>query len=65
MLDQDIIAKDGDGLGKDGVIVVAGGGDDLFIENGVGQDVDKEDLLLSDGKVEEMDRDLIGRGVQD
>ena len=33
--DQDIVAEEGDGLGKYGVIVVEGGGDDPFIENRV------------------------------
>ena len=65
LVDEDIIVEESDGLGKDRVVVIEGRVDDSFVEDRVGQDVDKEDLLLSDGKVEEMDRDLIGRGVQD
>ena len=40
-------------------------GDDPVIEDGVGEDIDKEDLLLSNRKTEEVNGNFIGRGVQD
>ena len=64
LLDQDIVAKDGDCLGENGVVVVEGRGDDSFVENGVGQDIDKEDLPLGNRESEEVDGNFVGRGVQ-
>ena len=55
--------EEGDGLGKDWVIMIEGRGDNPVIEDGIGQDVDKEDFSLDDGKAEEMDGDFIGRSV--
>ena len=39
-MDEDIVAEEGDGLREDGVIMIEGGGDDSFIEDGVSQDID-------------------------
>ena len=64
-MDEDIVVKQGDGLEEDGVIMVEGGANDSLIEDGVSQDVYKEDLLFSDGEMEEVDWDFVGGGVQD
>ena len=40
-------------------------GNDPVIEDRVGEDIDKEDLLLSNRKTEEVNGNFIGRGVQD
>ena len=37
--EENIVSKDDDGLGKGGVVMVEGGGDDLLIENGVSEDI--------------------------
>ena len=63
--DEDIVSEEDDNLGEDGVVVVEGGIDDLLVEDRVGEDVHEEDFLLSNGELEEMDGDFIGRGVQD
>ena len=65
LVDEDTVAKEGYGLGKDGVVVVQGGCDDPLVEDRVGQDVDQEDFSLGDGKAEEVDGDFVGRGVED
>ena len=65
MVDEDIISEEDDGLGKDGVIMVEGGGDNPVVEDRVSQDIDEKDFLLSDGEVEEVDGDLVGEGVMD
>ena len=57
--------EEGDGLREDRVIVIEGGGNDPVVEDRVSQDVDKEDLSLGNGEVEEVDGDLVGGGVQD
>ena len=64
LADEDIVSEEGNGLGEDGVVVVQGGGNDSFVENGVGQDVDQEDLSLGSGKAKEVDGDFVGGGVQ-
>ena len=48
-----------------GVILISSRGDDYFVEDGVGEDVDEEDLSLSDRKAKEVDGDFVGRSVQD
>ena len=63
--DQGIVAEEGDGLGEDGVVMIEGGGNDLFVENRIGQNIDKEDLLLSIRETEKVDGDFIGGSVQD
>ena len=63
--DKDIVSEEGDGLGKDGIVVVESQGDDPGIEDRVSQDIDEEDLLLGNREAEEVDRDLVGGGVQD
>ena len=63
--DEDIVAEEGDGLGKDEVIVVESGVDDPFVQNRVGQDVDQKDLSLGDGEMEKVDGDFVGGGTQD
>ena len=63
-MDEDIVLEEGDGLGEDGIIVVQGRDDDSFIEDGVGQDVDQEDLSLGSREAEEVDGDFVGEGVQ-
>ena len=64
-MDEDIISEEDDGMGKDGVIMVEGGGDNPVVEDRVSQDIDEKDFLLSDGEVEEVDGDLVGEGVMD
>ena len=63
--DENIISKDDDGLGEGGVVMVHSRVDDPFVENQVSEDVDKENLPLSNGKTEEMGRDFIGRSIED
>ena len=55
--------EEDNGLLEGGVIAIAGGGDNKLVEDQVGQDVDQEYLSLGDGEAEEMDGDLVGRGV--
>ena len=62
--DEDIVAEKGDGLREYQVIMVKGRGNDSFVEDRVGQDIDKENLSLSDGEAEEVDGDFVGGGVQ-
>ena len=63
--DEDIVAEEGDGLGKNEVIVVESGVNDPFVQNRVCQDVDQKDLSLGDGEIEKVDGDFIGGGAQD
>ena len=63
--DENIILKDDDGLGEGRVIMVQGGVDDPFIENGISEDVDQEDFLLGNREVEKMEGNFVGRGVED
>ena len=63
--DQDIIPEQCDGRGEDGVIMIESGVDDLFIEDWVCENIDLEDLPLSDREVEETNGDFICGGVQD
>ena len=63
--DENIISKDNDGLGEGGVVMVQGQVDDPFVENRIGEDVDQEDLPLSNRETEEVEGDFIGRGVED
>ena len=51
-------------MGEDGVIVVQGGGDDLFIEDGISQDVNQVYLSLGSREAETVDGDFVGGGVQ-
>ena len=44
LVDQDIVSEEDDGLGEDRVIMVEGQGDDPFIKDGVGEDVDQQNL---------------------
>ena len=39
--------------------------DDPFVKNWISEDIDQENLLLSDGKMEEVERNFVGRGVKD
>ena len=55
--------EEDDGLLKGGVIAIAGGGDDEFVEDGVSQDVDQQYLSFGNQEVEEVDGDFVGRGV--
>ena len=64
-MDEDIVAKKGDGLGEYRIVVVEDGGDDPLIEDGIRQDVDQEDFSLGNWEAEEGDGDLVGRGVWD
>ena len=63
LLDEDIVAEEGDSLRENVIIVVEGRGDYPFIEDGVGEDIDEENFPLSDGEAEEMVGDSIGVGV--
>ena len=65
LVDEDIVAEKGNGLREDRIIVVEGGGNNPVIEDRVGEDIDEKDFSLSNRKAEEVDGDLIGRGVQD
>ena len=60
---EGIVPEEDDGLLEGGVITVAGGGDNDFVEDRVGQDIDQEYFSLSDGEAKEVDGDFIGRGV--
>ena len=62
---ENIVSKDDDGLGEGGVIMVECRQEDSFVEDGVSEDVDQKDLPLSNGKMKEVERDFIGRGIQD
>ena len=60
---EGVVPEEDDGLLEGGVITIAGGGNDEFIEDGVGQDVDQQYLSLGNWEVEEVDGDFVGRGV--
>ena len=60
-----VVSEEDDGLLKGGVIAIVGGGDDRLVEDRVGQDVDQQHFSLGDGETEEVDGDLVCRGVQD
>ena len=63
--DENIILKDDDGLGEGRVIMVQGGVDDPFIENGISEDVDQEDFSLGNREAEKVEGNFVGRGVED
>ena len=63
LLYEGVVSEEDDGLLEGGVIAVAGGGDDKLVEDQVSQDVDQQYLTLGDREAEEMDGDLVGRGV--
>ena len=63
MSNEGIVPEEDDGLLEGGVIAIAGRCDDGLVEDGVSQDVDQQYFSLGDGKAEEMDGDLVGRGV--
>ena len=65
MSQEGIVSEEEDGLLEGGVIAIMEGGDDEFVEDWIGQDVDQEYFLLGDGEAEEVDGDLVGGGVQD
>ena len=65
LADEDIIAEEGDGLWKYGVVVIEGGGNDPLIEDEVSQDIDQEDFSLGNGEAKEVDGDFISRGAKD
>ena len=44
--------------------MVQGRGNDSFVEDGVSQNIDQEDLSLGSREVEEVDEDFVGGGVQ-
>ena len=60
---EGIVPEEDDGLLEGGVIAVAGGGDDDFVEDRVSQDVYQEYFSLSNGEVKEVDGDFVGGGV--
>ena len=64
LVDEDIVSEEGDGLGEDGIIMVQGRGNDSFVEDGVSQNIDQEDLSLGGREAEEVDEDFVGGGVQ-
>ena len=57
--------EEDNGLLEGGVIAIAGGGDNEFVEDRVSQDVDQQYLSLSNREAEEVNGDFVGRGVQD
>ena len=63
--DENIILKDDGGLGEGSVVMVQSRVDDLFVEDWISEGIDQEDLPLSNGETEEVERDFIGRGVED
>ena len=63
MVNEDIVMEKGDGLREDGVVMVEGRSDDPVIKDRVSEDIDLKDFPLGDGETEEMDGDLVGRGV--
>ena len=56
--------EESDSLREDGVIVIERRGNDPLIEDRVSQDVDQEDLFLGNGEAKEVERDLVGKSVQ-
>ena len=62
--EKDIVSEDDDGLSEGGVIMVESRGDDPFVEDGVGEDIDQNDLSLDDREAEEVEWDFVGRSVQ-
>ena len=60
---EGVVSEEDDGLLEGGVIAIVGGGDDELIEDQVSQDVDQEYFSLGDREAEEVDGDLVGRGV--
>ena len=58
LADEDIVVEEGDCLGEDRVVVVQGRGEDPFVEDGVGQDVDQKDLSLGDREAEKVNGDF-------
>ena len=64
LVDEDIVAEEGDGFGEDWVVVIEGRGNDPLVEDRVSQDIDQEDLFLGNGEAKEVERDLVGGGVQ-
>ena len=65
LVDEDIVAEEGDYLREYGIVMVEGGGNDPLIEDGVSQDVDQEDFSLGDREAKEVDGDFVGGGAQD
>ena len=63
LLYEGVVPEGDNGLLEGGVITIAGGGDDEFIEDQVGQDVDQQYLSLGDREAEEVNGDFVGRGV--
>ena len=63
--DKNIISKDDNGLNEGGVIMVQGRVDNSFIENWVGEDIDQEDFSLGNGETEKVERNFVGRSVED
>ena len=64
LADEDIVVEESDSLREDGVIMIEGRDNDPLVEDRVSQDIDQEDLFLGNGEVKEVERDLIGGGVQ-
>ena len=64
-MNEDIVAEEGYGLGKDGVVMVEDRSNDPLVEDGAGQDVDQKNFSLSYREVKEVDGDFVGGGVQD
>ena len=60
---EGVILEEDNGLLEGGVIVIIGEGDDEFVEDRIGQDVDQQYLLLGDRETEEVDGDLVGGSV--
>ena len=65
LANEDIVAEEGDCLGEDRVVVVQGRGEDPFVEDGVGQDVDQKNLSLGNREVEEVNGNFGCRSAED
>ena len=60
---EGVVPEEDDGLLEGGVIMIAGGSDDEFIEDWVGQDINQQYLSLGNREAEEVDGDFVGRGI--
>ena len=62
---ENIISKQDDSLGEGGVIMIKGRVDDLLVEDQISEDIDQKDFSLYEREVEEVERNFVGRGVED
>ena len=65
LVKENVVSKEDNGLCEGSIILVEVGYKDVLIEHTVGEDVDQEDLSLGNWEAEEVNRDVIGRSVED